>query len=122
MVTESRPAKKGGKGKKRYWEQVEGSSRVRLGTHEDKGKEEEEEEKHHGKAGNVERKGWGWSRMKMKSLCCKTGWEVCFVEKIMKGWTKKAVPTKVSSPPGLGLESKTFTLSITLVRATKHEK
>lgn len=44
------------------------------------------------------------------------------MEKVLKGWTKEAVPAKVSCPPGLGLESKTFTLGITLVQANKHEK
>lgn len=93
-----------------HWEQVK------------QGKKKEEEDKHRGKAGNVKRKGWGWSWKKMKSLCRKAGWEVCFVQKILKGWTKKAVPTKVSSPPGLGLESKAFALSIALVQANRYEK
>lgn len=34
MVTESRSAKKGSKGKKRCWERVDGSSGRTLGTHE----------------------------------------------------------------------------------------
>lgn len=33
MVTDSRSAKEGSKGKKRCWEQVDGSSKGRPGTH-----------------------------------------------------------------------------------------
>lgn len=54
----------------RYWEHM---------------KQVKEDEKQHGKAGNAEGKGWGWSWKKMNSLYWKTGWEISFVKKILKG-------------------------------------
>lgn len=72
---------------------------------------EEEEEKGSGK------EGLGLELEEDGSFCWRTGWAVSFMEKILKRWTKKKkiMPIRVFPPPSLGLESKTFCVSIRLV-------
>lgn len=120
MVTESRSAKEGGQRKKRVGERVDGSGRGRLGTC-------EAGEERGGKAPQKSRQwgeeGFGLELEGDEEPFWKAGWEVCFMqENHLEGMDKIPVPTAVCSPPGLSLESKNFTVSITLVQSNKHEK